>query len=111
MANKREFKKSTEALTAALVDEMMISYYNEEEADKEKISAAITKLVGALEKSKKTAAIAFDKKIKEFESMAAYNKAKAGFIKEKYNNAIADYNQALSEALKDYNEGMPKNKK
>lgn len=110
MANKREFKKSVEELTAALVDEMMISYYNEKEADKEKISQAITKIISAMEKSKSSVATAFNKKIRDFENVAAYNKEKSKYIKEKYTAAIAEYNKDLGEALKDYNEGMPKNK-
>lgn len=109
MANKREFKKSVDALSAALVDEMMASYYNEKDADREKISQAITKIVGAMGKAKSDAAKLFGKGVKEFESLAEYNKAKARHTKEKYNAAIASYNEALSEALKAYNEGMPKN--
>lgn len=111
MANKREFKKSVEALTSALVDEMMVSYYNVKEADRDKISEAIAKVIEAMGKSKKTAATAFDKGVKDFENLAAYNKAKAKFTKDQYEKAIADYNEALSEALKAYNEGMPKNEK
>lgn len=111
MANKREFKKSVEELTAALVDEMMVSYYNEKEADREKISEAISKIVVAMENSKKEASKLFDKKVRDFENIAAYNKAKAKFIKGQYDKAIADYNDALSEALKNYNQGMPQNKK
>lgn len=110
MANKREFKKSVEALSSALVDEMMINYYNVKEADRDKISQAITKIVAAMEKAKQTAARAFDKKVKEFSNLAEYNKAKAAFTKENYDKAIADYNDALGEALKLYNEGMPKEK-
>ena len=110
MANKREFKKSVDALSAALVDEMMASYYNVKDADREKISQAIAKIVGAMGKARKDTGKLFGKGVKEFESLAAYNKAKARHNKDKYNAAIADYNQALSEALKAYNEGMPQNK-
>lgn len=108
MANKRQFKKSVEALTSALVDEMMASYYNEKDADREKISQAITKIVGAMGKAKSDAGKLFGKGVKEFEDLSAYNKAKAQHTREKYEAAIAGYNDALGEALKAYNEGMPK---
>lgn len=108
MANKRDFKKSVEALSSALADEMMASYYNEKEADREKISQAIAKVVAAMGKAKKSASKIFDKKVKEFDHLAAYNKAKAEFTRQNYDKAIADYNEALGEALKVYNEGMPK---
>ena len=109
MANKREFKKSVEALSSALVDEMMASYYNVAGADREKISQAITKIVAAMGKAKLDAAKLFGKSEKEFEHIKAYNKAKSEFTKEKYDEAIAGYNDALGEALNLYNEAMPQN--
>ena len=109
MANKREFKKSVEALSSALFDEMMASYYNVKEADRDKISSAISKVALAMEKAKKQSNVLFKKGMKEFDNIAAYNKAKAQHTKEKYQKAIADYNEALGQALIDYNEGMPKN--
>lgn len=109
MANKRQFKKSVDALSAALADEMMASYYNVKEADRDKISQAIAKIATAMTEAKHNAARLFGKGVKEFENLAAYNKAKAEFTKQKYTEAIEQYNKALGEALKAYNEGMPKN--
>ncbi|MCH5217201.1 MAG: hypothetical protein J1F07_01385 [Muribaculaceae bacterium] len=111
MANKREFKKSVEALSSALASEMMASYYNEKEADRGKISLAIAKLASAMGQAKQHANQLFGKGVKDFENLAAYNKAKAAHTKTKYQEAIAKYNEALEEALKAYNEGMPKNSK
>ena len=110
MANKREFKKSVEALSSALVDEMMASYYNEKEANREKISEAITHVVAAMGRARQAASQLFGKGVKEFDNLAAYNKAKAKHTKEKYREAIASYNEALGKALAAYNEGMPKQK-
>lgn len=107
MASKRAFKKSVEALSSALVNEMMASYYNRKDADREKISQAIAKVISAMGTAKKDAGVVFDKGVKDFENLAAYNKAKAQHIKEKYNQAIANYNSSLGEALKAYNEGVP----
>lgn len=109
MANKREFKKSVEALSSALVDEMMVSFYNVKDADQEKISNAISAIVEAMGKAVKTSNALFHKGVKEFENIEAYNKAKTDFTKEKYHKAIEEYNDALTEALKVYNEAMPKN--
>ena len=109
MANKRQFKKSLDALSSALVDEMMASYYNVKDADREKISQAIYKVIGAMGKAKRDTGKLFGKGIKEFENLAAYNKAKSAHTKQKYTAAIAGYNEALSDALKAYNEGIPKN--
>lgn len=110
MANKRDFKKSIDALSSALVDEMMASYYNVKDADREKISEAIKKIVAGMSRARTNSNQLFKKGVKEFEHLAAYNKAKAQFTKEKYKAAISEYNNALGEALKVYNEGMPKAK-
>lgn len=111
MANKRQFKKSLDALSSALVNEMMASLYNVKEADSKKINEAISKIASAMVKAKKDSNVLFGKGMKEFASIEEYNKAKAEHSKAKYHEAIAAYNEALSEALKAYNEGMPANSK
>lgn len=111
MANKRQFKKSIDALSSALVNEMMASLYNVQEADSAKINEAIGKIAGAMVKAKKETNVLFGKGLKDFANMAEYNSAKAQHTKEKYRNAIEKYNDALGEALKAYNEGMPANSK
>lgn len=109
MANKRELKKSLEALSSALVNEMMASYYNSQDADREKINDAIRTIADAMVKAKHDTNVLFDKGVKDFDSLADYNKAKSEFTKKKYADAIAGYNEALEKALKAYNEAMPKN--
>lgn len=109
MANKRQFKKSLEALSSALVSEMMAALYNEKVADSDKINEAISKIAGAMLKAKNDTSLLFGKSMKEFENLKAYNKAKSEFTKEQYQKAVADYNESLEAALKAYNEGMPKN--
>lgn len=109
MANKRQFKKSVDALSSALVDEMMASLYNVKEADEKKINQAIAKVASAMMKAREESNVHFDKVLKDFSSMVEYNKAKAAFTKEKYAKAIQNYNDALGEALKLYNEAMPQN--
>lgn len=109
MANKREFKKSVDALSSALVNEMMASLYNVKEADTLKLNEAISKIAQAMVAAKKDTSKLFDKGLKDFNNLSEYNAAKAKHTKEKYKEAIAKYNEALGEALKSYNEGMPKN--
>lgn len=110
MANKREFKKSVEALSSALLDEMMASYYNEKEADREKISSAIAKVIQAMQNARVDVNKAFGKGVKDFDSIKEYNAAKIKHNKDKYNQAVENYNNMIGQALQDYNEGMPKNK-
>lgn len=111
MANKRVFKKSVDALSSAIVDEMMASYYNEKEANRELISSAIAKVLKAMQEAKIETNKMFDKGVKDFDNMGAYNVAKMKFNREKYDKAIENFNNSLGEAMKDYNEAMPKNSK
>lgn len=111
MANKREFKKSVEALSSALVEEMLANLDQAKEADAKKINEAISRIAGAMLAARKETNVLFGKGVKEFANLKEYNEAKAKFTKDKYDRAIAGYNQALEEALKLYNEAMPKNEK
>lgn len=104
MANKREFKKSVEALSSAIVDEMMASYYNMQNVDKDKILTAVTKILGAMETAKIDSNKLFDKGEKDFDSVSDYIKAKRQFNKNKFEAAVNAFNDNLGEALKDYNE-------
>lgn len=111
MANKREFKKSVEALCAALVDEMSMSYYMAADKDRDLISEAITKVLNAMEVARKDSNVLFKKGVRDFDNIAAYNEAKKKFYKENYDNAIAKFNDSIGEALKDYNKAIPETEK
>ncbi len=52
MANKRDFKKSIDAIGGAICNEMMVAYYNIEGADKNAIASSIEKVLGAVVKAK-----------------------------------------------------------
>lgn len=107
MANKREFKKYTEALGAALCDEMMISYYNVEGIDKEKVSNAIAKVLGAIGMATSNSNIFFDKGAKAFENKKEYSKARKEFFKKLFDKINSDFTGTIDEALKEFNSAIP----
>ena len=107
MANKRILKKSIDDLGNAMIEEMSIGYFNIENADKQLISSAINKILTAMNEAHKLCDVKFDKKHRDFESTKEYLQAKRSFIKENYDKLIADFNNLLEDALKDYNKAIP----
>lgn len=107
MANKREFKKSVDAIGSAIYDEMMAAYYNIEGVNKDAIENAIGKVLAATVKAKDNANVFFDKGVKAFESPEAYGKAKAAFFKGLFEKINAELGEELNAALKEFNEALP----
>lgn len=107
MANKREFKKAIEAIGASACDSMVSAYYDIKDADQEKISQAIEKLLGATAAAKSNADIAFRKKVREFENIKEYLKAKKAFYKDLFKNISDNFSTELNGALKELNAAVP----
>lgn len=111
MANKREFKKFVDALGASVCDEMMYSYYNVEGADKKAISAAIEKVILAINRARENSNIFFDKGVKAFDDKKAYAKAKEEFFKALFHKVSTEFSAELDNALKDFNAALPESEK
>lgn len=111
MANKREFKKYSEALCASLIDEMVSAYHNVPGADRDKISEAIQQVLGAIGKAKNNANIFFDKGRGAFEDAKAYAKAKRMFFRALFDKIDTEFNEEINEALKTFNAALPAEEK
>lgn len=107
MANKRDFKKSVEAVGAALCDEMMVAYYNVEGVDRGAIETAIAKVLGAVASARANANMHFDRGAKAFENPGAYTTAKREYFTALFERITKDYNAAVDEALKLFNGAIP----
>lgn len=107
MANKREFKKFTDALGASVIDEMISAYYNVEGVDKDKVSQAMEKVLGAIGKAKNHANIYFDKGPKAFADMKEYSKAKKLFFVNLFDKIETEFNEEINAGLKLFNAALP----
>lgn len=108
MANKREFKKYSEALGASICEEMMLSYYNVDGIDKEKVQQALEKVLGAVGTARINSNIFFDRGRKAFEDTKSYNRAKREFFKQLFDKIVKDFSTSIDEALKLFNSALPK---
>lgn len=107
MANKRQFKKYVDALGADVIDEMVSSYYNVEGADKDKITDAIQKVLGAVGAAKSHANIFFDRGAKGFENAKQYAQAKKEFFVGLFDKIETEFNEEINDALKTFNDALP----
>ena len=105
--NKQQFKKAVEAVGASVCDEMMTVYYNVEGADREKISVAVAKVLGATGAAKANANRFFDRGPKAFADHEEYKQAKTEFFKKLFEKSRTDFNEEISAALKLFNEAVP----
>lgn len=105
--NKQEFKKGVEAAGASICNEMMAVYYNEPEADRDKIASAVAKVLKATAIAKSNANIIFDRGPKGFADVKEYKKAKGEFFKKLFAKNTEDFNASITEALKVFNEAVP----
>ena len=111
MANKREFKKSIDAVGASAIDTMMTAYYQVDEEAQDKIAKAIEKVLGATGAAKSNADITFDKGVKEFGNLKEYSVAKKKFYKALFDKVMENFSQELNDALKDFNAAIPQSLK
>lgn len=111
MANKREFKKFVDALGAAVIDEMISSYYNVAGADRDKIAKAMETVLGAIGKAKNNANVTFDRGEKAFADAKEYSAAKQAFFRSLFDKIETEFNEEVNAALKLFNEALPAEEK
>lgn len=111
MANKREFKKFVESLGASVCDEIMIAYYNVENADKDALAKAIQKVIVAVESARVNSNVHFDRGVKAFADKAEYSKAKKEFYKALFKKVSKEFASELEGALKEFNAALPAEEK
>lgn len=111
MANKREFKKYVVAVGASACDEMMLAFYNVEGIDKNAVSNAVEKVLGATAAACSNANVFFDKGAKAFSDRKEYSKAKKEFFVKLFEKINSDFTKELDDAVKIFNAAIPENVK
>lgn len=107
MANKRDFKKFTEASGASLCESMMVAYYNVEGIDKEKVEQAIGQVLTAVETALINSNVHFDKAPRAFDNPGEYSKARNKFYRALFDKIDGEFDAALDAALKVFNAAIP----
>ena len=106
--NKRDYKKGITSYGTSMCVELFNAGIVTRQADAEKVQQALNIVWDAMMTAKKGANIFFDKKEREFPNRKEYNKAKRAYYKALYAKLYAELETRLNEAVKIFNEGMPK---
>lgn len=107
MANKRQFKKDVAVAAANICNEMVNTFYSEENVDEKKINDAIVKVLETAREATNNANVFFDKGRKAFDNPKDYSLAKAKFFKALFNRIHGDLENGFNEALKEFNAAVP----
>lgn len=105
--NKREFKKSVQAVGDVAVAQIVDITESNDKIDKAKASNAVEKVISAVAAAKTNADITFDKGVKAFENLKEYSKAKKAFFRQLFTKINEDFVKDLDEAVKEFNEAVP----
>lgn len=111
MANKRDYKKYVEALSAAMIDEMIAAYYNVKGADQDKIAKAMETVMGAMAKARNNSNVYFSRGASGFADMKEFAKAKRAFFRSLFNKIDTEFEEETNAALKLFNEALPAEEK
>lgn len=105
--NKRDFKKSIEAIGNSACAQMVDVYETVDNVDKAKVANAVEKVISAVAAAKSNADVTFDKGVKAFDNLAAYSKAKKSFFRQMFAKIKEDFFNELEEAVKEFNSAVP----
>lgn len=111
MANKRNFKKFINGMTANVCEDMMIHRLSVKDIDTAAVDKSIEDVLSAAAAACSEANIFFDKGPRDFEDMGAYVKAKKAFFKELFNRVTSEYINNINAALHQFNAAMPAEKR
>lgn len=107
MANKRDFRKYVGIVVNDICQDMMMAYYNIENADVNAIDEAIIDVLKAGEIALAQSNVKFDKTRKAFANPKEYNTEKSKFHRIVYTKIHKEMNEAIGEALKKFNSAIP----
>lgn len=107
MANKKEFKKYVTYLANNVCQDMMIEYYNVENANLELIDEAVIDVLTAAESAILKSNFQFDKSLSAFDNARQYRSEKAKFNRNLFHKINAEYVAAIDNALKKFNSAIP----
>ncbi|MCM1319140.1 MAG: hypothetical protein NC217_02015 [Muribaculaceae bacterium] len=106
MSNKREFKKSIDAISTSAATYMMDVSILVDGVNEEEITKAVALILTAAESAILKSNVKFDKSPKAFPE-GGYAKARRAFYKQMYANITKEFNEALDKAVKIFNGAIP----
>lgn len=107
MANKRDFRKYVTTVVNNICQDMMIAYYNIDNANKTAIDDAVIEVLKAGELALSHSNVMFDKTAKAYSNKREYNTEKAKFNRALYSRINKEFFENLNLGLKKFNAAIP----
>lgn len=107
MANKRELKKFIRNTCGALALDMVLARESFPAIDRKAVHDVVLEAARLQTRTLSRVSVEFDRTPAQFESKAAYNKARQAFYKEAYANLLADFEKAVKEIVGQMNAALP----
>jgi hypothetical protein len=107
MANKRQIKKHIRYVCGDLAAELLIARHVYEGFDDKKVNEIINDIASLQVDSIKNVTFDFDKARRSFEHEGAYRKARHTYFHQAYATLLADFNNSVTEIVRNMNEAMP----
>jgi hypothetical protein len=107
MATKRQLKKHIRYVCGDIAAELFIARQLFKGFDNDKVVAIINKIAALQVESVRNVTFDFDKSPRSFENKGLYRKARNAYFAQAYKTLRADFNNSVSEIVKEMNEAMP----
>jgi ABC-type lipoprotein release transport system permease subunit len=107
MATKRQLKKHIGYVCGDIAAELLIARHIYDGFDDEKVNAIINDIASLQVESIKNVTFDYDKARKSFEHEGEYRKARRAYFRQAYKTLLADFNNSVSEIVRNMNEAMP----
>lgn len=106
--NKRDYKKAVTAMGSGICVEMFNIGMSTADSDMNMTNDCMNEVWKAMDDARNKANTFFGKGRKEFATAKEYNKEKRRFFKTLFNGISTDFSTSIDEALKRFNQAMPK---
>ncbi len=107
MASKRDLKKFVRNTCGALAAEIIFARAAFPSINRKEVHDIVTEIARLQGETLSKASISFDKSPREFESHAAYNKARSAYYNTAYTKLLDNFDEAVLAIVKNMNAALP----
>lgn len=108
--NKRQIKSYIRHFCGSIAGESILAMSMIKNADVAKLEQAIVEVADLQEASLRVVSVSFEKSKRDFDSAAAYRKARRAYYKTAYKHLLTDFDKKLNEIVSLINSALPKDK-
>lgn len=107
MANKRQLKKRISYVCGNLAGDLILASYASKDIDRKTVNKILTDIATLQEDTRAKASFNFDKTVKAFDTVQAYNKARRDYNAKAFEKLRKDFSEQAMAIVKQMNELIP----